>query len=191
MSETPPLVLGAIVGSLRAGSFHRILFESAAAAAPDGVELREIPIVDLPFFNQDLEGPDGPEAIRAYQAAVGAVAGLVIFTPEYNGGVPSVTKNAVDWASRPRGEAPIHELPILIVAATPGRHEVENVRRALAHTADIAGGRVHERSLGLASISRRIEDRTCAPDVVAELETALADFVGFVETSAADEPAAG
>ena len=75
MSDTQPLVLGALVGSLRSGSVHRALFERAATAAPDDVDLREIPIVDLPFFNQDLEGPDGPASVRSFQDAVGRSMG--------------------------------------------------------------------------------------------------------------------
>ena len=182
MTNASPVTLGAIVGSLRTGSFHRIVFENAQRTAPDGVALVEIPVVDLPFFNEDLEGADGPDAIRTFQAAVDEVDGLVFFSPEYNGGVPAVTKNAVDWASRPRGDAPIHGLPILIVGATPGRHEVANVRAALAHTAAIAGGRVFDRSVGLASISRRIEDGRCDDEIIAELGSALVEFAEFVRT---------
>ena len=188
MTAPTPIRLGAIVGSLRVGSFHRTVFENAVSVLDDDVSLREIPIVELPFFNEDLEGPDGPGVIRDYQTAVGAVDGLVFFSPEYNGGVPAVTKNAVDWASRPRGDAPIHGLPILVVGATPGRHEVANVRQALAHTAQSAGGRVFERSLGLASISRRIEDGHCDAEILDELSSILRDFVAFVRVPI-DEPA--
>lgn len=182
MTEAPPVKLGAIVGSLRRDSFHRIVFENAQTALPPGVSLVEIPVVDLPFFNEDLEGEDGPDAIRTFQATVDAFDGVVFFTPEYNGGVPAVTKNAVDWASRPRTGAPIHGLPILIVGATPGRHEVANVRQALAHTAQIAGGRVFDRSLGLASISRRIDDRRCDEEIIGELSSVLGAFGEFVRT---------
>lgn len=186
MTASSPVRLGAVVGSLRTGSFHRIVFENALGALPEGVEMVEISIADLPFFNEDLEGPDGPEAIRSYQAAVGAVDGLVFFSPEYNGGVPAVTKNAVDWASRPRDGAPIHGLPILIVGATPGRHEVANVRQALAHTAQIAGGRVFDRSLGLASISRRIDDGRCDDEILDELGSTLSEFVAFIREPVAE-----
>lgn len=182
MTAPTPVTLGAVVGSLREGSFHRIVFENATEVVPDAVTLVEIPVAALPFFNEDLEGPDGPAEVLAYQASVGAVDGLVFFSPEYNGGVPAVTKNAVDWASRPRGEAPLADLPVLVVGATPGRHEVANVREALSHTARLAGGRVFDRSLGLASISRRIEGRRAEPELRDELASMLADFVEFIRT---------
>lgn len=46
--------------------------------------------------------------------------GLLIATPEYNHGVPAVSKNAVDWASRPARKAPLNEKPVGILGASPG-----------------------------------------------------------------------
>ena len=166
MTESSRVTLGAVVGSLRSGSFHRVVFENAQELVPDGVSMVEISVVELPFFNEDLEGSDAPASVRGFQAAVGGVDGLVFFSPEYNGGVPAVTKNAVDWASRPRGESPIQDLPIL--EGIVGRHDVVNVREALAHTAQLAGGRVFDRTVGLASIAARIEDR-CDEEIRAQL----------------------
>jgi NAD(P)H-dependent FMN reductase len=186
---TSTLRLGAVIGSLRTGSFHRMLFENAQELMPDDVSLVEIPIVDLPFFNEDLEGPDGPEVIATFQGAVREVEGLVLFSPEYNSGVPAVTKNAVDWASRPRGAAPIHGLPFLVIGATPGRHEVVNGREALTVTARSAGGRPLERSLGLASISRRLDHGRGDDDLRDDLRTVLAEFVEFVRTPVDDPDA--
>lgn len=184
MTESSRVTLGAVVGSLRSGSFHRVVFENAQELVPDGVSMVEISVVELPFFNEDLEGSDAPASVRGFQAAVGGVDGLVFFSPEYNGGVPAVTKNAVDWASRPRGESPIQDLPILVVGATPGRHDVVNVREALAHTAQLAGGRVFDRTVGLASIAARIEDRRCDEELRAQLGAVLAEFTSYVRTVA-------
>ena len=47
--------------------------------------------------------------------------GLVIVTPEYNRGLPAVTKNAVDWGSRPRGRNSWAGKPVAIVGASDGR----------------------------------------------------------------------
>ncbi|MDX1619159.1 MAG: NAD(P)H-dependent oxidoreductase, partial [Balneolaceae bacterium] len=35
-------------------------------------------------------------------------------------GVPAVTKNAIDWASRPPRSAPLNEKPVGILGASPG-----------------------------------------------------------------------
>jgi len=45
---------------------------------------------------------------------------VLIATPEYNHGVPAVTKNAVDWASRPARSAVLNGKPIGIIGASPG-----------------------------------------------------------------------
>ncbi|MEO0494281.1 MAG: NAD(P)H-dependent oxidoreductase, partial [Actinomycetota bacterium] len=50
-----PVSLVAIIGSLRAASVHRAVFEAATELVPEGVTLTEIPIVDVPFYNGDLE----------------------------------------------------------------------------------------------------------------------------------------
>jgi NAD(P)H-dependent FMN reductase len=47
--------IAAVIGSLRTGSFSRAVFDATVALMPDGVALREVPIVDVPLFNRDLE----------------------------------------------------------------------------------------------------------------------------------------
>ena len=182
-----PLTLAAIVGSLRAGSIHRQLFERAADLVAADVSLVEVSVGDVPFFNQDLEGPDAPMPVTRLQSAIADADGVILFSPEYNGGVPAVTKNAVDWASRPRGEAALAGKPVMVVTATPGRHGGESGRTALAHTAGGAGGRVFHPTLGMASITRRMEERQFTdPEAEAELRDALAEFVAFVRTPPPD-----
>jgi chromate reductase len=51
--------------------------------------------------------------------AIDRADGLLIATPEYNNGVPAVTKNAIDWASRPPEEV-LSQKPVAITGATPG-----------------------------------------------------------------------
>ena len=41
--------------------------------------------------------------------------GLVCLTPEYNYGIPSVPKNAIDWASRPAFRSPLKDKPALVI----------------------------------------------------------------------------
>jgi chromate reductase, NAD(P)H dehydrogenase (quinone) len=41
-------------------------------------------------------------------------------TPEYNHGVPGVMKNAIDWASRPPGNALLGGKPVDLIGASPG-----------------------------------------------------------------------
>ena len=96
-----PLILG-ISGSLREGSHNTALLRAAATQLPPGVsldvydELREIPPYDADF---DVEPAD--PAVSRFRDAIGRADGVLIATPEYNGSMPGVLKNALDWASRP------------------------------------------------------------------------------------------
>jgi NAD(P)H-dependent FMN reductase len=103
----------ALVGSLRAGSINRQLTEAAVQHAPEGIELSVFDgIVDLPFYNEDIDGDTPPAAAVAFRQAIADADGLLLVTPEYNGTMPAVLKNALDWASRPFGASPISGKPL-------------------------------------------------------------------------------
>jgi len=90
----------AVAGSLRRASFNRLLLRSAIFLAPQGMVIEELDIHDIPLFNQDLEEEGPPQAVIGFKESVAAADGLLIVTPEYNYGIPAVTKNLIDWASR-------------------------------------------------------------------------------------------
>ncbi len=111
-----------IAGSLRRHSFNRALLEAAAESTPPGVALEQLSIDEIPLYNADVEAQSGlPEAVRRMNRAIEAADGLVIVTPEYNNAIPGVTKNVIDWLSRPDGDKP-HVLkgkPVALLGASP------------------------------------------------------------------------
>src|ERR1700754_3594975 len=97
-----------LVGSLRADSWTARLTESMAELLPDGASAHVYDALgELPHYDQDLDTDEPPASVVAFRKAVERADGLVVATPEYNGSMPGVLKNAIDWASRPRGEAAI------------------------------------------------------------------------------------
>ena len=78
-----PLDIGVIVGSLRQGSFNRKLFDNSHALAPEGLVLREIPIRELPLFDQDVL-EQHPASVVDYWDAVRKADGILFISPEYN-----------------------------------------------------------------------------------------------------------
>ena len=102
MSE--PIRLLAFAGSLRAGSLNRKLIRtleagaSAAGAEVTHLELRDCP---LPIYDGDIEAAGMPETVRRLQQVMREHDGLLISTPEYNGSMPALVKNTLDWISRP------------------------------------------------------------------------------------------
>lgn len=106
MSKAPKIL--AFAGSTREASFNKKLVNVAAAGARDAgaevtvIDLRDFP---MPLYDGDLEAADGlPEAARRLKALFMENQGLLISSPEYNGGMSAVLKNAIDWVSRSEGD---------------------------------------------------------------------------------------
>jgi NAD(P)H-dependent FMN reductase len=120
MSDIKVLVL---LGSLRAASINRQLAELAAETAPDGVSLQLFDgLGELPFYNEDIDNENVAEPVVALrQAAADADAALVV-TPEYNGSIPGVLKNAIDWLSRPFGNSALKDKPMAVIGAALGQY---------------------------------------------------------------------
>ena len=142
MPQTRVLVL---VGSLRAASINRQLAETAAAAAPEGVEVAIYEgLAEVPFYNEDLDAAGAPAAAEALRTAAGEADALLLVTPEYNGTIPAVLKNAIDWISRPYGVGAVKDKPVAVVSASPSPNAAawahEDTRKAVR----IAGGSVVE-----------------------------------------------
>ncbi len=99
----------AFAGSTRAGSLNQALLDLAVAEArARGAEVTEIRLkdFDLPLYDGDLEASAFPGAARELKSLFRSHQGFLIASPEYNGSVSGVLKNAIDWASRPTdGEA--------------------------------------------------------------------------------------
>ena len=106
-----------LTGSARQGSFTRQLGAVVADAAPDGVLGPRL--TSLPYFDQDREAAP-PAAVVALRQQVAAADLVVVITPEYNGTVPGLLGNAIDWLSRPYGTGPLRGAKVVAVAASPG-----------------------------------------------------------------------
>jgi len=112
-------ILG-LAGSLRRGSFNRSLLRAAVELAPAGMTIEPFDLIEVPLYNGDVEAAGDPPAVAALKAAIAAADGVLFVTPEYNHGVPAVTKNAVDWASRPPSSAALGGKAVGIIGASPG-----------------------------------------------------------------------
>jgi len=134
-------ILG-VSGSPRGESLNTALLREAARLAPSGVELELWDgLVDLPIYDQDLEG-DVPESVRRLREDWGSADAILFATPEYNGSVPGGLKNAVDWASRPKGEAALANKTVAVVGASQGQFGALWAQQDLRRILGIAGARV-------------------------------------------------
>ena len=112
--------VGYLVGSLASDSINRTLSKALVSLAPPRLELTEIPIGDLPLYSRDYDA-DFPLACRALKEALAAVDAVLFVTPEYNRSIPGALKNAIDWASRPRGANSFARKPSAVIGASTGK----------------------------------------------------------------------
>ena len=126
----------AVSGALRAASTNTALLRAAQELAPEGVEIEIYDgIAELPFFDQDLEA-EPPAAVVRWREAIADADGVLIATPEYNYSTSGVLKNAIDWASRPYGQAVLTHKPAAVLGASGsdfGTVRAQNHLRAVFH----------------------------------------------------------
>lgn len=113
----------AFAGALRAGSVSKHLVQEAGRilrsdhqVAVDYIDLKDHP---FPVYDTDIEQTQGiPESITRLGARIQGANALVIASPEYNGGISSVLKTAVDWLSRLKAK-PLQGKFLLLLSASP------------------------------------------------------------------------
>ena len=110
-----------ICGSLRKGSYNRIVMNALPALAPEGMQIKEAPpISEFPLYNADIQNTTGfPQPVQTLTEAIRAADGVIFNSPEYNFGVPAPLKNAIDWVSRVPNQ-PFAGKPIALQSASPG-----------------------------------------------------------------------
>jgi chromate reductase len=110
-----------ICGSLRKGSYNRIVMNALPALAPEGMKITEAPpFTEIPLYNADIQNSSGfPAPVQKLADSIRAADGIIINTPEYNFGVPGGLKNAIDWVSRLQNQ-PFIGKPVALQSASPG-----------------------------------------------------------------------
>lgn len=116
---TTPAKIGFICGSLREGSINQKLMKAlkkrvkAAGGKVTDIDLGKF---DLPMFHGDLEQPAN---VKKLVNKMKSCDGIIIVTPEYNGCLPPVLKNAIDWTST-AGKAQFENPVYGIASCSPG-----------------------------------------------------------------------
>lgn len=135
-----------LVGSLRSDSVNRKLAGILAERAPEGVSVDIVDgLADVPFYNEDIDNAtDLPASAAALRDRVRAADRILAVTPEYNGTMPAVLNNAIDWLSRPYGAGAMVGKPFGVVGATPTPYGGKWAHADAARSAGIAGAVVVE-----------------------------------------------
>jgi NAD(P)H-dependent FMN reductase len=137
----------------------------------------------LPFYNQDLDTDAVPAAAAELRRRVAEADRVLAVTPEYNGTMPAVLNNAIDWLSRPYGAGAMVGKPFAVVGTTPTPYGGKWAHADAARSARIAGAAVVDD----ATVSQPgvDVDVLADPEVLARMHVALALLVDFRPEAAA------
>jgi chromate reductase, NAD(P)H dehydrogenase (quinone) len=174
--------------ALRTDSLNTILAALAARtirAKGVEVDLASMADFDCPSYNQDVQAGQGfPAGAQEFRRRLEACDGFVICSPEYNGSMPGVLKNSIDWASRFNPQ-PFNERNALLLSASPsmvgGNRGLWALRIPLEHL----GTRVYPDmfSLAQAHLAFNADGTIKDPQLQKRLEDDVANFMDLVEAS--------
>ena len=180
--ENSVITVLALVGSLRAASVNRQIAQLAAEVAPEGVTVTLFDgLGDLPFYNEEIDDATNdavehaPAPVEALRAAAADADAVLVVTPEYNGSIPAVIKNAIDWLSRPFGNSAVKGKPLAVIGGSFGQYGGVWAHDETRKSFGIAGARVVE-AVKLSVPFKTLEGK--APAEHAELSANVRDVVG-------------
>jgi chromate reductase, NAD(P)H dehydrogenase (quinone) len=179
-------ILG-ISGSLREGSHNTALLHAARELAPEGIQLELYDELELiPPYNEDRDGDAAPEAAARLRELVDEADAVLFATPEYNGSTPGQLKNALDWLSRPRGDAAIFAKSAAVIGATTGAYGGVWAQADLRKSLGIAGARLVSAELAVGHAGDHLyeDGRIADQDTREKLAQVLADIIQTAEPMA-------
>lgn len=180
----------ALSGSLRRDSYNTALLRAARDVAPQGVEVELYEgLASLPPYDADADVGAGPPAVQDLRERIAASDALLVATPEYNGSIPGVLKNAVDWASRPFPGSALGGKTVAVTGASTGAYGGVWAQAELRKSLGVAGARVLADGVAVPKAHERFDGEGALLDValrdrLAALLTALSAEAAPIATAA-------
>jgi chromate reductase len=149
----------AISGSLRSGSYNTTLLRAAAEVAPEDVE---VVLCDglkaIPPYDEEDDTDIAPAAVADFRDAIAGADAILFATPEYNGSIPGVLKNALDWASRPFATNALRNKPVTVVGASTGGFGAVWAQADLRRVLKTIGARVVGEEVPVPAVHTRTDE---------------------------------
>ncbi|ADY27652.1 NADPH-dependent FMN reductase (plasmid) [Deinococcus proteolyticus MRP] len=157
-STSKPLRVCALLGSLRQGSYNRMLLNAATEVAPDSLDIQFFDrLREIPLYDGDLEAEGTPESVLALREAIKAADLLLIVSPEYNRDIPGGLKNALDWVSRDKSV--LSGKPTAIMGASTGGFGTTRMQAALRLSCVQTGNLVMTQpEIAVPFVDKKVED---------------------------------
>lgn len=108
-----------LIGSGSQTSFSKLTVKHLQKIAPTSIQLNVVDIADLPLYDRDSD-ENSPASYTRVRDAVANADAVLFVTPEHNGGISAMLKNAIDVVSRPMGHSKWIGKPAGIVSVGAG-----------------------------------------------------------------------
>ena len=154
-------IIGLLSGSSRTASMNRKLVTAMAhvfTAAGANVQIIDLSDYEMPIYNGDFEDANGqPETAHALIKTLMGCDGVFIATPEYNGSLPALLKNTIDWTTRIGLEH--FSTPVYAIgSATPGALSGIMALRQLHFILNRLGAQVVPTQLGIGQYGQAFDE---------------------------------
>ena len=174
--------------SLRPGSVNAKLAQLAAGAiAQHGgtVDLAALSAFDSPSYNQDVQTHAGfPPGATELRRRLEVNDGFVITSPEYNGSMPGVLKNLIDWVSRFKPQ-PFNGKHALLLSASPSMAGGNRGLWALRVPLEHLGARVYPDMFSLAQAHQAFDPqgKIANAQLAGRLDQTIVGFMDLAEAA--------
>ncbi len=171
-----------IVGTNRPGSNTRKI----AAHVEEVYKALGVPlhVIDLAQLPPEIFSPNSyaekPKSFLPFSAAVLNSTGLIVVTPEYNGGIPGILKYFIDMLKFPES---FEQRPVCFVGLAAG---IWGALRPVEQLQQIFGYRnayIYPERVFISQISNLIDanGRLTKPEILERLKSQAEGFINFVE----------
>ena len=185
--HSEPLRLLLFSASLRNDSLNTRLVRLAKLVIEKNggtVDFANMSDFDCPSFSQDLELKGMPDGATEFRKRLLANNAFIISSPEYNGSMPGLLKNAIDWVSRFRPQ-PFKDSQALLMSASPsmagGNRGLWSLRIPLEHLGTSVFPNMF--SLAMAHLAFSPEGKITDATLSKRFEDNLLAFMNLVEAT--------
>ena len=184
-ASTPELKVLVFGASLRADSLNRKLAALAARVAaqhPATVDHASMRDFDVPSYDGDVEKAHGiPKGAEEFRRRLADCDAFIVSSPEYNGSMPGMFKNLIDWTSRFRPQ-PFDGKQGLLMSASPSMAGGNRGLWALRMPFEHLGARIYPDMFSLAQAHKSLIDGDIADAALrARFDKNLQAFLSLAE----------
>ena len=141
-------------------------------------------IVDLHKLPQEIFAPSSyaekPKSFAPFQEAISAASGVVVVTPEYNGGMPGIFKYFVDMLEFP---GTFTGKPFAFVGLSAGIGGAVRPVEQFSTLVTYLRGIIYPGTVNIPGIHGQLDEsnRLKTPDIITRIEKQAEGFIKFVE----------